>query len=186
MYWPTAEPITMRESEGQFEGEQGGSECMLGGGAGLGLYSSLCVALCQLGKGEEGGGGYRPRGKTSLEEEDTHKLRGNGIKKGGCQSGLSRLPHPLLCAKFQEGCPLAHVCVCVGGKIKMIDCSLQCPGEGGSATQVLPDLSIYKHTDKHRQTHTLNKAPPPFSICQGDPAGGEASGIILYKSNAFK
>lgn len=31
-----------------------------------------------------------------------NKLRGNSIKKGGCQSGLSWLPHPALCAKFQE------------------------------------------------------------------------------------
>lgn len=31
-----------------------------------------------------------------------NKLRGNSIKKGGCQSGLSWLPHPVLCAKFQE------------------------------------------------------------------------------------
>lgn len=41
-----------------------------------------------------------------------NKLRGNSIKKGGCQSGLSWLPHPLLCAKFQERLsPCSRVCV---------------------------------------------------------------------------
>lgn len=31
-----------------------------------------------------------------------NKLRGNSIKKGDCQSGLSWLPLPVLCAKFQK------------------------------------------------------------------------------------
>lgn len=70
-------------------------------------------------KGEEGGGGAArvdPVEKLHRRRKRTHnKLRGNSIKKGGCQSGLSWLPHPVLCAKFQERLsPRSRV----GGRLK--------------------------------------------------------------------
>lgn len=56
--------------------------------------------------GEEGGGGGAARADPVEElhgrrKRTRNKQRGNSIKKGGCQSGLSWLPHPVLCAKFQ-------------------------------------------------------------------------------------
>lgn len=94
-------------------------------GAGL---CSLCTR-CQPRAGEEseGGGGKGGREAGGAARVDPveklhrrrkrtrNKLRGNSIKKGGCQSGLSWLPHPVLCAKFQERLsPRSRV----GGRLK--------------------------------------------------------------------
>lgn len=55
---------------------------------------------------KKGGKGGQPEKtlwqKLEHRKSTRNELRGNRIKKGGCQSGLSWLPHPVLCAKFQE------------------------------------------------------------------------------------
>lgn len=85
-------------------------------GAGLCSLCTLCQSRAR--EGREGGGGKGGReGERRVggaaradpveklhgrRKRTRNKLRGNSIKKGGCQSGLSWLPHPVLCAKFQE------------------------------------------------------------------------------------
>ncbi|KAK5870085.1 hypothetical protein PBY51_024746 [Eleginops maclovinus] len=79
---------------------------------GDGLCSLFIQCQSKAGEVSEGGGGKERRGGAARADpvEKLHKrrkrtrnkLRGNRIKKGGCQSGLSWLPHPVLCAKFQE------------------------------------------------------------------------------------
>lgn len=55
------------------------------------------------GEGARGASRADPVEKLHKRRKRTrNKLQGNSIKKGGCQSGLNWLPHPLLCAKFQE------------------------------------------------------------------------------------
>lgn len=71
-------------------------------------------------EGRGGGGGGLPEQtlwkKLHRRRKRTrNKLRGNGIKKGGCQSGLSWLPHPVLCAKFQKRPVPSLTC---GGRLK--------------------------------------------------------------------
>lgn len=113
-----------------------------------------------------------------------NKLRGNSIKKGGCQSGLSWLPHPVVCAKFQKRPVPSLTC---GGEIKMIDWSLR---SGRGLRQNEPSsisLLTHSHTSKycninntHAHKHTYRTASsPPFSICQEDPAGGKVEGGVV-------
>lgn len=103
---------------GQIGRGQWGSECMLGAG----LCSSCSLCQSRAGEETEGGGGKGGREGGSAARADPveklhrrrkrtrNKLLGNSIKKGGCQSGLSWLPHPVLCAKFQERLsPRSHV-----------------------------------------------------------------------------
>lgn len=116
IYMPTSTAVCactrarnqVRGRGGQIGRGQWGSECMLGAG-----LCSLCT-LCQLRAGEESeGGGGKGGGRGAARADPVeklhrrrkrtrNKLRGNSIKTGGCQSGLSWLPHPVLCAKFQE------------------------------------------------------------------------------------
>lgn len=73
---------------------------------------ALCQSWARDKSMGDGGKGWREGGlpEQTLWKKNLHrrrkrtrnKLRGNSIKKGGCQSGLSWLPHPVLCAKFQE------------------------------------------------------------------------------------
>lgn len=86
-------------------------------GAGL---CSFCTQ-CQLRAGkrarvlvEEDGGAARAKtlwkNYTGGGRGHETSCEGTVLKKGGCQSGLSSLPHPILCAKFQERLsPRSHV-----------------------------------------------------------------------------
>lgn len=98
----------VRGRGGQIGRGQWGSECMMG----VGLCSLFALCQSRAWEGSEGGGGkVRREGAARADpveklhrrrKRTRNKLRGNSIKKGGCQSGLSWLPHPVLCAKFQE------------------------------------------------------------------------------------
>lgn len=110
-------------------GEQGVVGIKVHAGSWVGQCQALTVksteenykSVCWRGGG---GGGWAARANPveklhRRRRRTRNKLRGNSIKKGGCQSGLSWLPHPLLCAKFQERLsPCSRVCVCAGGRLK--------------------------------------------------------------------
>lgn len=103
----------------------------------------------------QGGGGGRGDARADPVEKlhrrrkrTRNKLRGNSIKKGGCQSGLSWLPHPVLCAKFQKRPVPSLTC---GGRLKR---STEACAVGGGFRQNKPSsISLSMHSHMHRLTN---------------------------------
>lgn len=130
--------------------------------------------------GGEGGGGGLPEQtlwkKLHRRRKRTrNKLRGNGIKKGGCQSGLSWLPHPVLCAKFQKRPVPSLTC---GGRLKWS--TEACAVEGGFRQNKPSLISLWTHghtkycninniSNTHIQTPTLS----PLLHLPGRPSRGQ-------------